>query len=75
MATTYDFPVEFEGISEVLSVRLKSNIKYLESLKFRVEYAYVHKYAQVIKIHKIFYYESYIDLGSDSIGFDDAVLL
>ena len=72
MATTYDFPVEFEGIGEVLSVRLKSNIKYLEELKFRVEYAYVHKYAQVIRIHKIFYYESYIDLGSDSIGFDDA---
>jgi hypothetical protein len=30
------------------------------------------KYAKVIKIHRIFYYESYIDLGSESVGFDDA---
>jgi hypothetical protein len=56
MATTYVFPVEFEGIGEVSSVKLKSNIKYLESLKFMVEYAYAQKYAKVIKIQKLFYY-------------------
>jgi hypothetical protein len=72
MAITYDFPVEFQGIDEVLSVKLKSSISYLHSLKFRVEYAYAQKYAKVIKIHKFFYYESYLDLGSESVGFDDA---
>jgi hypothetical protein len=72
MAMIYVFPVEFEGIGEVSSVKLKSNIKYLESLKFMVEYAYAQKYAKVIKIQKLFYYESYIDLASESVGFDDA---
>jgi hypothetical protein len=33
MAITYDFPVEFQGIDEVLNVKLKSNLSYLESLK------------------------------------------
>jgi hypothetical protein len=72
MAITYDFPVEFQGINETLSVKLKSSLSYLESLKFRVEYAYAQKYAKVIKIHKFFYYESYIDLAGESVGFDDA---
>jgi hypothetical protein len=72
MATTYDFPVEFEGIDEVSSVKLKSNINYLESLKFRVEYMHAQKYAKFIKIHKFFYYESCIDLAGESVGFDDA---
>jgi hypothetical protein len=33
---------------------------------------YAQKYAKVIKINKLFYYESYIDLADKSVGFDDA---
>jgi hypothetical protein len=70
MAITYDFAVEFQGMDEVSSVKLKNNIIYLESLKFMVEYMYAQKYAKVVKINSLFNDESYINLA-ESVGFDD----
>jgi hypothetical protein len=72
MSKSYEFPVKYQGINEVSTVKLKSSISYLESLKFRVEYMHAQKYDKAIKIHKFFYYESYIDLAGVSVGFDDA---
>jgi hypothetical protein len=32
---------------------------------------YTQKYAKVLKINNLFYYESYIDLAGESVRFDD----
>jgi hypothetical protein len=72
LATTYDFSVTFRDIGEVFNVELKSNIANIDVLKFKIEYMYAYKYGKSIKIREKNYYGSYIDLASDSVGYDDA---
>jgi hypothetical protein len=74
LAKRYDFSIKFQGIERPLNVELKSTLTTLQDLKDRIEFLYAFKYAKELRIHKIAFYESYIDITEDNAGwFDDHI--
>ncbi|MCI16716.1 hypothetical protein A2U01_0037860 [Trifolium medium] len=72
LAKSFDFSIKLRDNKEPFNLQLKSTLTTIESLKFKIEDMYAFKYCKQIKIEKIAYYESYITLEGDSVGYDDA---
>jgi predicted RNA-binding protein with EMAP domain len=73
LAKRYDFGIKFQGIKRPLNVELKNTITTLQGLKDRIKFLYAFKYAKELRINKIAFYESYVDITEDNVGgFDDA---
>ncbi|KAK2435005.1 hypothetical protein QL285_020094 [Trifolium repens] len=69
----YDFSIKFQGIERSLNIELKSTLTTLQDLKNRIEFFFAFKYVKELTIHKIAFYESYVDITEDNAeGFDDA---
>ncbi|CAJ2667477.1 unnamed protein product [Trifolium pratense] len=68
MATSHAFSVKFRGNDELFCVDLSNNLTTIQALKRQIEVMYRFKYGRQIKIEKIAYYESTIDLASDNVG-------
>ncbi|KAK2415564.1 hypothetical protein QL285_038034 [Trifolium repens] len=66
LAKRYDFRIKFQGIENSLDVELKNTITTLQGLKDRIEFLYAFKYAKELRIHKIAFYESYVDITEDN---------
>jgi hypothetical protein len=71
LAKSFDFDIKLTGKKE-FHLQLKNNITTLDGLKNRIEYIYAFMFGKEIKIEKLAYYESYIDLAGESVGFDEA---
>ncbi|KAK2376017.1 hypothetical protein QL285_076858 [Trifolium repens] len=71
LAKSFDFAIKLTGKKE-FHLQLKNNITGLQELKNKIEYMYAFMFGKEIKIEKVAYYESYIDLAGKSVGFDDA---
>ncbi|KAK2354877.1 hypothetical protein QL285_092344 [Trifolium repens] len=71
LAKNYDFAIKLTGKKE-FHLQLKNNITGLQELKNKIEYMYAFMFEKQIKVEKVAYYESYIDLAGESVGFDDA---
>jgi hypothetical protein len=71
LAKSYDFAIKLTGKKE-FHLQLKNNITGLQELKNKIEYMYAFMFGKQIKVEKVAYYESYIDLAGESVGFDDA---
>ncbi|PNX60491.1 hypothetical protein L195_g046416, partial [Trifolium pratense] len=69
----HQFSVKFHSDDEPFYIELNNTLTTLRSLKRRIEVMYHYKYARQIKIDKLAYSESYIDLASDHVGgYNDA---
>ncbi|MCH90215.1 hypothetical protein A2U01_0011126 [Trifolium medium] len=72
LATAFEFSIKLRGRKEPFTLYLRNTLTTLAALKLKIEDMYALKFGKEIKIHKIAYYESYISLAGDSVGFDDA---